>query len=242
MTSKTDVMLERLDAILTQLEALGVAVPSPTAPETRMDAHGNPGLVAAGELIESAWGNAVVGRVVQRFPNITALNAWAPGNGAIAGTVTPPTVWIRQGGTWIPDGGMVPSAKLGRNANQAIPNATLTAVTWQIQVLGNFFNATLPGTGLVAPYSGLYNVTANVNWDPSAQGQRIAQLMVNGALVDSVVSPNTSVAYGTGQSLGTNVVMTAGQAVSLQVLQDTGGAVNIGPTTALTAVWMGLAS
>jgi len=40
-----------------------------------VDANGNPGDVASGELIESAWGNAVANRVVDYYPTKAAWDA-----------------------------------------------------------------------------------------------------------------------------------------------------------------------
>lgn len=69
------------------------------------DASGNPSLVAAGELIESAWGNAVAGRVVKRFANIAARDAAYPaataGIGALCVTTDTITLWVSNGTSWI---------------------------------------------------------------------------------------------------------------------------------------------
>lgn len=58
MTDTDTTVLDRLDQIVARLEALGLAVPA--VPRAALDPDGTPGHVAAGELIESAWGNAVV--------------------------------------------------------------------------------------------------------------------------------------------------------------------------------------
>lgn len=57
--------IDRLDALVTRLEALGIpdVEASPRAP---VNPDGSPGNVAAGELIESAWGNAVVDTLWKR--------------------------------------------------------------------------------------------------------------------------------------------------------------------------------
>ena len=53
--------LERLEAIVARLEKLGLAPAElAVAPLAAVDPDGFPGHVAAGELIESAWGNATV--------------------------------------------------------------------------------------------------------------------------------------------------------------------------------------
>ena len=63
MTTKTDAMLTRLDRVLEQLEALGLTAPPPTATPASVNANGTPGPVAAGELIEAAWGNATANSI-----------------------------------------------------------------------------------------------------------------------------------------------------------------------------------
>jgi hypothetical protein len=58
--------IERLEGILDRLEGLRFAdTPGQLA---ATDAYGNPGSVVAGELIESAWGNAVATHVVRAGP------------------------------------------------------------------------------------------------------------------------------------------------------------------------------
>lgn len=54
-----------LSALVTRLETLLGPAPAPLA---ATDAYGNPGAVAAGELIESAWGNAAATHVVRSGP------------------------------------------------------------------------------------------------------------------------------------------------------------------------------
>lgn len=49
-----------------------------------VDVHGNPSGVAAGELIESAWGNSVKDRVVQKYATDDALRASTPPMGQMA--------------------------------------------------------------------------------------------------------------------------------------------------------------
>lgn len=53
-----DEQLDRLGDLVARLEALGIT-PPPTAGTASVNPDGSPGHVAPGELIESAWGNAV---------------------------------------------------------------------------------------------------------------------------------------------------------------------------------------
>jgi hypothetical protein len=56
MTTKADERIHRLEQVVTRLEALGLSAPVPSPSSVNPD--GTPGHVVAGELIESAWGNA----------------------------------------------------------------------------------------------------------------------------------------------------------------------------------------
>jgi hypothetical protein len=87
MTITSDIDAARLRTLVAELDRL-IASPGPSA---AVDPDGTPGHVAAGELIESAWGNAVVDDLDdlrQRFPAVQQINN--------AGTVaTGPNTWTR---------------------------------------------------------------------------------------------------------------------------------------------------
>lgn len=92
-----DDLIARVDQIVAALEQIA---PPPQVTPAALDANGNPGHVAAGELIESAWGNATVDRIVNRFTTLAQANAAFPGspNGtpiAISGVPL-----IGRGGAW----------------------------------------------------------------------------------------------------------------------------------------------
>lgn len=78
----TDTTLADLEALVdARLAALGV-VPM-AEPRAAVDPNGTPGLVVSGELIESAWGNAVTNNVdgLVRFMGQTTapyVGGWAP--------------------------------------------------------------------------------------------------------------------------------------------------------------------
>jgi hypothetical protein len=103
--------LDRLEQILARLERLeGVA------PQAAVDNYGNPAHVAAGELIESAWGDSVAEHVVLTFPTYTEIAAAAgvpAGQMAVAKNTSMPfvktaTAWatlVQQTGTAVGPGG-----------------------------------------------------------------------------------------------------------------------------------------
>jgi hypothetical protein len=62
--TKADERITRLEAVLERLEALGLS--GPVVNPASINPDGSPGHVAAGELIESAWGNAVSDEFARR--------------------------------------------------------------------------------------------------------------------------------------------------------------------------------
>jgi hypothetical protein len=65
-----------------------------------VDTYGNPNAVATGELIESAWGNAVEQRVVSTFPSVAVLLAAPLPLGATAIATDVGTMFRRLAGGW----------------------------------------------------------------------------------------------------------------------------------------------
>lgn len=62
------------------------------------DEYGNPGFVATDELIESAWGNAVVNRSVRSYPSVTAWAAANPAPGDGQTFAIGPNLFVVRGG------------------------------------------------------------------------------------------------------------------------------------------------
>lgn len=104
MTTTNDELLARLDVIEAALTSLGGP-----ALLAATDSSGNPSTVAAGQLIESAWGNAVIDRIIRRYLTAAARNTALP-TPAI-GTMTyqqgDNSVQLRDSsGQWIEPGGV----------------------------------------------------------------------------------------------------------------------------------------
>lgn len=83
--------------------------------------------VVDGQLIESAWGNAIRDRAVERFDNKAALDAgWgSAANGCYAVTVDTGYRWVRKGGVWQRPPGTVINAQY-ENGPQVQKNAGLS--------------------------------------------------------------------------------------------------------------------
>lgn len=101
--------LDRIEDLVRRLERLGIN-PAGLFPDQRaaIDAYNNPGYVAAGELIESAWGNAASGHVVRAYPTAAARNAENPTPfvGQVTYVESNNSVQLRDSaGIWIEPGG-----------------------------------------------------------------------------------------------------------------------------------------
>lgn len=109
-------------------------------PTPLLDASGNPGTVVANEIIESAWGNSVAGRVVNRFPNKLEMDAWSPPLGALAVTLDDNFVWFRTAAGWVATavGNYVNFRVVGGGAGQSVPASALTAATWTTELVDPF--------------------------------------------------------------------------------------------------------
>jgi hypothetical protein len=100
----SDNNLDRLESLVARLEALGLAAPGPTV---ATDLYGNPGNVASGELIESAWGNAVADRSIKTYPTLNDMltnpgsvyGEHAVVDGTIYAYVWNGTAWVMPRGT-----------------------------------------------------------------------------------------------------------------------------------------------
>lgn len=177
MTTKTDVMLERLDSILGQLEALGITAP-PAVPVTHLDANGNPGLVAPDELIESAWGNSVATRVVAKYPNRNAIFATSPTAGQLAVALDQNVVWVGTGTAWRPTSMGSTSHFLVSTPGQPIPNGVLTAATWPTRLDDAFVAVNAVGTfNVPSGWGGRWQFDWSVDFpDGSQAGSRMVFL------------------------------------------------------------------
>jgi hypothetical protein len=158
---------------LSELRSLIARMDQLLTPDLRaaVDNAGNPGAVAAGELIESTWGNAVKDRVVQRYATDAALRAATPPFGQLA---TSPelsgTVWWRT----TADGWVRPIARSWAHGVASAPtsggNANMTMQqgrNWSAQ----------DSWGVRCLVEGTYVITLNALFYSSTGGapQQVAQ-------------------------------------------------------------------
>jgi len=149
------------------------ATPEQTdAPSLLLDGYGNPGLVAAGQLIESAWGNAIVGRTVMRFPDKAALDTVAPSNGALAVTVNEGVVWFGAGGTWHPTaiGGRISFRLIGGAPGQSMAPGGFATCSWHTEASDPYNVVGPPGTFTCpAGWAGRWTFVWSVEWPDGGQ-------------------------------------------------------------------------
>jgi hypothetical protein len=118
-----------------------------------------------------------------------------------------------------------------RTANVAVPTATatpiqFTAVEFEAE-LGLASNA-LPFTVYTVPISGLYEVTAGVEFEPTPAGATFQiNLLKNGAKVDNDVRAGIGTTWNVVLKLRRNMILEQGDQLSLSVYHDFSGSRNM---------------
>lgn len=151
---------------------------------TATDAYGNPGAVATGELVESAWGNASTTRGVKRFPNVATRDSAYPaataGNGATCVTTDTSTLWVSTGVAWVrqrPSAGGV----YGITHYQGFGAGSLVFTTSPVAAVGLALGPFPTGTLLDVSFS------AYVQYTIAGAGGGFLVMTVNGVKVAGTV-------------------------------------------------------
>lgn len=116
-------------------------------------------------------------------------------------------------------------------STQSIPDSTQTVVNFDTHGTSSFDTGSYHGAGsgkFTVPATGLYVVTAAVQWDTGSAGAREVAFIVNGAATPRIALA-TSAAVGNNEAICTSAVLslTAADTVQLQVYQSSGGALNV---------------
>lgn len=139
--TRTDLDLEAL--IDARLAAMGLVVPAPS-PQVAQDPDGTPGNVASGELIESAWGNAVTSNVDALYKALPQgpgpyVGGWPAGGWPVGGRA-----W-RAGHTAVNTSGFgdgsvtfAPAFPNGVISVMAIANQVDKSIFWWPQISATF--------------------------------------------------------------------------------------------------------
>ena len=130
-----------------------------------------------------------------------------------------------------PAGGTYSGVRVTRSANQSIPNATETILTWDVETFDEgLYHSTATNTGrLTVPVgkAGYYNIYFAQQWDVNATGDRGVSLYINGTSTGicgaSALGDATDYPFCNGS---TTYYLAEGDYVQLTGYQDRGGALN----------------
>ena len=217
--------------------------------------------VAANSLTGADINEAGLGKVPSAATADTAATAAtaAPSGAAggdLAGTYPAPT--IGAGKVTPAKFGVIPQARIEKNAAQSIPSniAVFNALTYEVESYdtAGLFNPALPDR-LTAPIAGVYAIDGGVRWAANALGTRFAGICINQPTIGACgINNNVAVSqYATNddpgvgtlrltqQSVSTQLKLAAGDVVQLVVTQNSGAPLNVDgfPATNLAMTWVG---
>jgi hypothetical protein len=126
-----------------------------------------------------------------------------------------------------------------KNAVQSIPNATWTAITFQVEEFDtDAFHSTSSNTSRITIPTGLagkYLLTGSVVWEVNTTGIRAIAIYKNGASVKDVFLNLPSTTFGTIQGFSIVVDASVSDYIELFTYQSCGTAMNIDQGTTQTA-------
>lgn len=192
-------------------------------PSQLLDTYGNPGLVAAGGLIESAWGNAVVNRSILTFPSKAAMDAVTPAAGRFAVTGDSNVIWLGDGSRWRATafGNVMAFVTNGGGASgQPLPSGAVTQATWATE---NDPNGIVTSGSFTVPagWAGRWRFEWAVSFNGTSPGSRQAWLYA-GTSVYGHQGTEGPVQSPVPRYLAASasVVMSEGQGALIQIYQD----------------------
>lgn len=122
--------------------------------------------------------------------------------------------------------GTIPQARLEFTQQRGILDNVATILSFDVarydsDGVSNLANDT---TRLRAPIGGIYAITAGVEWDNNSTGVRRVLILKNGG---EIALSQVAGAGFTGQSVSTQVKLSAGDAIQVSVYQNSGGSLNV---------------
>jgi len=124
----------------------------------------------------------------------------------------------------------MPNARVYNNANISIPNATLTALTFNSERwdVGELHSTSVNTGRLTAPITGLYKIGGHVRWAVNSTNQRSLRIRLNGG---ADIAIESGMGLTDGNESFTNVVtayrLAKNEYVDLAVYQNSGAALLI---------------
>lgn len=188
---------------------------------------------ANGPLAFDDYNDGVENRLVQRYASATDRDIRNPtpnaGEYALVGT----EYQTRVGSTWkaIRATDKTPRVAVSRSTTQSIPNAALTAMSWDTVIVNDYtsplFNLGSP-TVITLTEPGFYSVTAHVAFDANTTGFRQIRIefATNPVASQSLIA-NLGIGVGVDLNISANVyTVTAIEQVRVLVYQNSGAPLN----------------
>lgn len=205
--------LEARLAVLEQRLAVPLAANPPVTVGELVD------VPAPGSPIASQWAQEVSNRVVQRFANKAALDAWAAAAGSMAVTVDANLTWIRKPTGWVHS--PVPQQQhvtgvvvtIGAGASGPVLNGTLTPVipAGVLVVIDYSYASSQASVGAVDvtfTCTGQLDITDQQSGGASAKASSFRRSFVSaGVALTAAISANCWGGKATSFSAATNIVM-----------------------------------
>lgn len=210
-------------------------------------------VTAAGDLVVGTGANAVgrlaavpVGAVLKSggvgaapawgVPSVPELSAGGAGQLVRTNPSTLVSEWFTP-----------PACRVYHSASQAIAPATGTVLAFNSE---RFDSAAMHDTAtnnsrITAPISGVYALTATVQWNSNASASFQTSLMLNGTTLIAlqIVTPAAGGALNHGQVVAAIYKLAAGEYVEVYVYQATAGSVNVlsggNYSPEFAAAWLG---
>jgi hypothetical protein len=150
--------------------------------------------------------------------------------------------WRYDGSAWnIEAFGTPPRAHLTKTTTQSIATGgTGTVVTTWTATMARGMTANASAGTITIPYTGRYNVYAQVLFAAAATGYRAVTVLQNGsAMARNEYTPASSANTAFVPVTITGYVYTAGDVLSLNALQTSGGAINVIATSTFIVEYVG---
>lgn len=128
-----------------------------------------------------------------------------------------------------------PSVKVRSTTNQAIPNNTVTTLTYTTELIDNAAMADLgvSNSTVTVPVSGLYLVMGGATFESVTPNPGFREIRLQRGVASQAISRYAGTNTAVGNVFATNTACTAlinataAQTFRIQVLQDSGGALNV---------------
>lgn len=196
---------------------------------------------AVGSSVAAAFHQEIANRVVQRFANFAALNAWAAADGSLGYTVDTRRLWLRIGGVWRPFAGSLPRFRLASTVAVSLANTAITPVSWGTETFDTD-DVHAPGTPtrvtIPAALAGVWAMGYSLDFAAANSGTRDTWIHRNGAQAPGAYYGYQAVTFGATAGVGTInqgstlVEVAAGDYFEVVAYQSSGAALNAGASGA----------